>query len=189
MRRGYPTGGDHQRPAQDPPPRPWEGAALEAARPGAPGNLGLPDRAPRDQRPDRPSVRRRGPRSGLDLLRQGPAPDPPYRYRDGGHSPLRTGLSVSLGIWPRSPTCSSHRDANAPAHERSNEPGTTATRSKSPANPPAHAIPDRPRSTSQTKPPVSSMIDLGYVALRLGLVSVGAHAYTMLDQSKVHDSG
>ena len=86
--------GDRQRPAQDPPARPGEGTALTAARPGPPGDLGLPDRPPRDQRADRPSLRRRRPRPGPALLRQGPAPDPPYRHRDGGHSPLRTGLTA-----------------------------------------------------------------------------------------------
>jgi len=56
---------------------------------------GLPDRPPRDQRPDRESLRRRqlGPRP--DLLRQDPAPDPPHRHRDGRHSPLTTGLTRS----------------------------------------------------------------------------------------------
>jgi hypothetical protein len=36
----------------------------------------------------------RGSRPGSrpDLLHQGPTPDPPYRHRHGGHSPLRTGL-------------------------------------------------------------------------------------------------
>ena len=64
-------------------------------RPGPPGDLGLPDRPPRDQRPGREGVRGRGPGSGSNLLRQGPAPDPPHRHRDGGHSPLRTGLTRS----------------------------------------------------------------------------------------------
>ena len=36
-----------------PTPRPRAGAALPAARPGPPGDLGLPHRAPRDQRADR----------------------------------------------------------------------------------------------------------------------------------------
>jgi hypothetical protein len=43
--------------------RAGEGTALEAARPGVPGDLGLPDRASRDQRADRPSLRRRHPDS------------------------------------------------------------------------------------------------------------------------------
>ncbi|MGH3845478.1 MAG: hypothetical protein ACRDS0_29230 [Pseudonocardiaceae bacterium] len=47
------------------------------ARPGVPGDLGLPDRAPRHQRTDRPSLRRRRP--------------PPGRPT----SPLRTGPIVS----------------------------------------------------------------------------------------------
>jgi putative transposase len=53
-------------------------------------------------------------RHGPAVLRQGPAPDPSYRHRNGGHFPLRT--------WPRSPCCSSHRGANAPAPARSNGP-------------------------------------------------------------------
>ena len=50
--------------------------------------LVLPDRPPRDQRTHSEGVRSRRPGPGLDLLRQGPAPDPPHRHRDGGHSPL-----------------------------------------------------------------------------------------------------
>src|SRR6266542_3872826 len=36
---------------------------------------------------------------------QDPAPDPPHRPRDGGHSPLRTGLIDSHTCWPRSRHC------------------------------------------------------------------------------------
>ena len=86
---------------------PGPGAALAAARPGASGDLGLPDRPPRDQRADRESLRGRRPRPGPDLLRPGPAPDPPHRHRDGGHSPCRTGLTGSRSTWPCSPRCSS----------------------------------------------------------------------------------
>ena len=46
---------------------------------------------PRDHRVDRRRLRRGRPRPGPDIVRQDPAPDPPHRYRDGGHSPLRTG--------------------------------------------------------------------------------------------------
>ena len=88
-------GRNRERPAQDPPARAGQGAAFEAAGPGPPGDLGLPDRAPRDQRPDRESLRRGRPGPGPDLLHQGAAPDPPYRYRDGGHFPLRTGPTRS----------------------------------------------------------------------------------------------
>ena len=139
--------GDRERPAENPPARPRAGAALAAARPGAPGDLGLPDRPPRDQRADRESVRRRRPRPGLDLLRPGPAPDPPHRHRDGGHSPLRTGLTGSRSTWPCSPPCSSPNGGNAPAPARSNAPDTTATGSRSETSPPASAIPARPTVT------------------------------------------
>ena len=85
--------GNRKRPAQDPPPRPREGPAVPAARPGPPGDLRLPDRAPRDQRAHREGVRGRRPGPRPHLVRQDPAPDPPHRHRDGGHSPLRTGLT------------------------------------------------------------------------------------------------
>ena len=48
-----------------------------------------------DQRTDRQRVRRGRSRPGPGLLRPGPAFDPPHRHRDGGHSPLRTGLTDS----------------------------------------------------------------------------------------------
>jgi hypothetical protein len=63
------------------------------------------DRSPRDQRPDRKGLRGSGPGSGPDLLRQGLAPGPPYRHRDGGHSPLRTGLIAYPSTWPPSRNC------------------------------------------------------------------------------------
>jgi hypothetical protein len=96
---------NRQRPAQDPPARPRPSPAITAARPRVPGDLGLPDRPPRDQRTDREGVRGRGPRSGPDLLHQSPAPDPPNRHRDGGHSPLRPGLTLSRATLPRSAPC------------------------------------------------------------------------------------
>ena len=78
---------NRQRPAQDPPTRPRQGAALPPARPGPPGDMGLAHRPLRhrvliahaaeaaDIDPDRISFTRR------------PAHHPPYRHRDGGHSP------------------------------------------------------------------------------------------------------
>jgi hypothetical protein len=60
---------DRERSAQDPPTRPRAGAALATARPGASGDLGLPDRARRDQRADRAGLHGRRPRPRLDLLR------------------------------------------------------------------------------------------------------------------------
>jgi hypothetical protein len=98
--------------------RPRPGAALTATGPGPSGDLGLPDRPPRDQRVDRQGVRCRRSRPQPDLLRPGPAPDPPHRHRDGGHSPLRTGLSGSRSTSPRSPCCSSPPAGNAPAPAR-----------------------------------------------------------------------
>jgi len=92
----------HQRWEQEPPTTSSKPtcaararAALATARPGLPGDLGLPDHPPRHQRTDRAGLRRRRPRPRLDLLHQGPAPDPPHRHRHGGHSPLTTGLTVS----------------------------------------------------------------------------------------------
>jgi DDE family transposase len=87
------------------------------------------------------------------LVRQGPAPDPPYCHRNGGHSPLRTGPNTFRPTWPRSPCCSSHRGANAPALARSNGPGTTATESRNPVSRPAPATEHRPRSTSADSHP------------------------------------
>ena len=81
-------------PAQDPHARPRPGASLTTARLGSPGDLGLPDRPSCDQRADRPSLRGRRPRPGLDLLRQGLAPDPPHRQPGRRPFPLRTGLTV-----------------------------------------------------------------------------------------------
>ena len=116
-------------------------------------SCGLPDRPSCDLRADRASLRGRRPRSGLDLLRPGPAPDPPYRHRDGGHSPLRTGLTGSRSTWPCSPRCSSPNGASAPAPARSNGPDTTATGSRSQTSPPAPAIPARPQSRSADSHP------------------------------------
>src|SRR5664279_5476836 len=76
--------GNRSRPAQDSSPRPREGPAFPAARPGPPGDLRLPDR---DLRADRESIRGRRPGPRPHLVRQDPAPDPPLRHRDGGHSP------------------------------------------------------------------------------------------------------
>ena len=155
-----------QRPAQDPPARPRPGAALAAARPGASGDLGLPDRPSRDQRADRPSLRRRRPRPGPDLLRPGPAPDPPHRHRDGGHSPLRTGLTAPGPPGPdrlllipdrRERTCP--RAVKRARHNsyRVKKPGEPAsTRHRAPAT-----INLRATATD-------SMINLGYVALSTG---------------------
>ena len=66
--------------------------------------------------------------------------------------PLRTGPTDSPPTRPRSPCCSSHRGANAPAPARSNAPGTTATGSRNPANRPVPTTEHRPRSTSGELP-------------------------------------
>ena len=95
--------GNRKRPAQDPSARPREDPAVPAARPGPPGDLRLPDRAPRDLRAHREGVRRRRPGPRPHLVRQDPAPDPPLRHRDGGHSPLRTGQTHSPTTSTRSP--------------------------------------------------------------------------------------
>ena len=139
--------GNRKRPAQDASPWTREGPAVQASRSGPPGDLRLLDRAPSDLRADREGIRGLGPGSGPHLVRQDPAPDPPFRHRDGGHSPLRTGTTASRPIWPRSPRCSSRRGASAPVPARSNAPDTTATGSRSLASRPAPATEHRPRST------------------------------------------
>ncbi|SCL26301.1 IS4 family transposase [Micromonospora inyonensis] len=80
---------DQQRPAQDAPTRPGPSAALKAAGAGLPGNLGLADRPPRPRRVDHPRGRSRRPRPRPDQLHPRAANRPPYRHRDGGHSPWR----------------------------------------------------------------------------------------------------
>src|SRR5665811_241525 len=90
MRPAYPAAGDRQRPDQDPPARTKQGPAITPAGPGPPGDLGLDDRPLRDRRPDQSSRRSSRHRPRQDLVHQDPAPRPPYRYRYGGLSPLRT---------------------------------------------------------------------------------------------------
>ena len=153
MRPAYPAAGDRQRPDQDPPARTKQGPAITPAGPGPPGDLGLDDRPLRDRRPDQSSRRSSRHRPRQDLVHQDPAPRPPYRYRYGGLSPLRTGTRPSPTSWLRSAAEPSPNAVTAPAHGHSNASATTATASRNAARPAAPATPVQPPSESTPSNP------------------------------------